>query len=164
MKFLVVLWGAALIAACGTPAGGDGADPVVSTPAPAAPAHATTPPAPPKPSLNEGARVFFVSPEDGASVTSPVTISFGIEGAEVKPAGEDVPNSGHHHLIINGTGIEQGVVVPKDETHIHYGKGQTEAQVELEPGEYTLVMQFANHVHQSYGDAGAASIKITVTE
>lgn len=114
--------------------------------------------------LNEGARVFFVSPSEGASVTSPVMISFGIEGAEVKPAGENVPNSGHHHLIINGTGIEHGTVVPKDETHIHYGKGQTEASVELTPGEYTLTMQFANFLHQSYGETGATSIQITVTE
>ena len=80
-------------------------------------------PVPQKPTLKEGAKVFFVSPQDGASVTSPVSIQFGLEGAEVKPAGENVPNSGHHHLIINGTGIEHGIVVPKDETHIHYGKG-----------------------------------------
>ena len=117
-----------------------------------------------KPTLKEGAKVYFVQPTDGASVTSPVKIEFGIEGAEVKPAGEDVPNSGHHHLIINGTSIQHGEVVPADETHIHYGKAQTSAEVELAPGEYTLTMQFANYLHQSYGEVGATSIKITVTE
>ena len=117
-----------------------------------------------KPTLNEGAKVFFKQPTDGATVTSPVKIEFGIEGAEVKPAGEDVPNSGHHHLIINGSSIQQGEVVPADETHIHYGKAQTSAEVELAPGEYTLTMQFANYLHQSYGEVGATSIKITVTE
>lgn len=117
-----------------------------------------------KPTLKEGAKVFFKQPVDGATVTSPVKIEFGIEGAEVKPAGEDVPNSGHHHLIINGSSIQHGEVVPADETHIHYGKAQTSAEVELAPGEYTLTMQFANYLHQSYGEVGATSIKITVTE
>ena len=117
-----------------------------------------------KPTLNEGAKVFFKQPADGATVTSPVKIEFGIEGAEVKPAGEDVPNSGHHHLIINGSSIQHGEVVPADETHIHYGKAQTSAEVELAPGEYTLTMQFANYLHQSSGEVGATSIKITVTE
>jgi hypothetical protein len=135
-------------------------EPVVDAPPVIEPIAATETVA--KPSLNEGARVFFVSPTEGASVTSPVSISFGIEGAEVKPAGEDVPNSGHHHLIINGTGIEQGIPVPKDATHIHYGKGQTEASVELTPGTYTLTMQFANYLHQSYGEVGSTSIQVTV--
>ena len=117
-----------------------------------------------KPTLNEGAKVYFVQPTDGATVTSPVKIEFGIDGAEVKPAGEDVPNSGHHHLIINGSSIHNGEVVPADETHIHYGKAQTSTEVELAPGEYTLTMQFANYLHQSYGEVGATSIKITVSE
>ena len=65
-----------------------------------------------KPTLKEGAKVFFKQPVDGATVTSPVKIEFGIEGAEVKPAGEDVPNSGHHHLIINGNGMPAATVMP----------------------------------------------------
>jgi hypothetical protein len=91
-------------------------------------------------------------------------ISFGIEGAEVKAAGENIPISGHHHLIINGTGIKLGTVVPKDEILIHCGKGQTEASVELTPGVYALTMQVANVLHQSYGETGATSVQITVTE
>ena len=122
------------------------------------------PDAMPKPELASAAKVFFVSPKDGDTVKSPVKIEFGIEGAEVKPAGEDVPNSGHHHLIINGSGINHGDVVPNDEKHIHYGKGQTSTEVELAPGSYTLTMQFANYLHQSYGAQGATSIQITVSE
>jgi hypothetical protein len=163
MIFRTGLFTLSFLAACGTPEPVEA--PKAATTEEAAPAAAA--PAPvdaQKPTLNEGSKVFFVSPADGASVTSPVSIQFGIEGAEVKPAGENIPNSGHHHLIINGTGIEHGMVVPKDETHIHYGKGQTEASVELTPGEYTLTMQFANFLHQSYGETGATSIQITVTE
>ena len=162
MKFRVVLFTVALVSACGAPS------PQADKPSDEQGTHPnkedTVTSASSKPSMKEGARVFFVSPADGATVPSPVKLEFGLEGAEVKPAGENVPNSGHHHLIINGSGIEQGVVVPKDETHIHYGGGQTSAEVELSPGEYTLTMQFANFLHLSYGEVGAAQIKITVTE
>jgi hypothetical protein len=168
LYFLSVL---GLFSACGTPEAQDAltAD-VADGEAPPAAEPAVEPAAEPpvdglaKPTLHDDAKVFFTSPADGASVTSPVAIEFGLQGAEVKPAGENVDNSGHHHLIINGTGIEQGRVVPKDETHIHYGGGQTSAEVTLAPGQYTLTMQFANFQHLSYGAAAAASIKITVTE
>lgn len=162
MTFRSVLLGALFCCACGSTEPQEAptpeAEPPVETKAPEAPEAQALP------SLAEGAKVFFVSPKDGESVTSPVSIEFGLEGAEIRPAGENHPNSGHHHLIINGNSIEQGAVVPADEQHIHYGKGQTKASVDLAPGEYTLTMQFANFLHQSYGDSGATSITITVTE
>ena len=108
--------------------------------------------------------MFFKAPEDGASVTSPVKLVFGIEGMEVKPAGELVEGTGHHHVIIAPTGIPEGTVIPADETHIHFGAGQTEAEVELPPGEHKLTMQFADGAHASYGEVMAATITITVVE
>jgi hypothetical protein len=114
--------------------------------------------------LSPDAKLFFVTPPADSAVRSPILVAFGIEGAEVKPAGEAHPNSGHHHLIINGTTITEGQVVPANETHIHYGKGQKQAEVELAPGDYTLTMQFADHLHRSYGEKGSATIKITVVE
>jgi len=110
------------------------------------------------------ARVFFTEPADGAKVTSPVKLVFGVDGMEVKPAGQLEENTGHHHVIIGPAGIPEGEVVPKDETHIHFGKGQTEAELELEPGEHKLTMQFADGNHTSYGDVMAATITITVEE
>lgn len=109
-------------------------------------------------------QVHFVEPADAASLTSPVKLVFGVSGAEVKPAGELVQGTGHHHVIINGEPTPQGQVVPADETHIHYGKGQTEAELELEPGEHTLTMQFADGMHRSYGPSASATIKVTVTD
>lgn len=114
--------------------------------------------------LSPDAKLFFITPPADSAVRSPVLVAFGIEGAEVKPAGEAHPNSGHHHLIINGTTITEGQVVPANETHIHYGKGQKQAEIELAPGEYTLTMQFADHLHRSYGEKGSATTKITVVE
>ncbi len=110
----------------------------------------------------EGAYVFFANLENGQTVTSPFTIEFGIEGMEVRPAGEIVKGTGHHHLLIGEGYTEPGVIVPADETHIHYGDGSTSAEMTLEPGEYMLTMQFANGAHQSYGQVMSATVNIIV--
>lgn len=110
------------------------------------------------------AKVFFTSPEDGATVESPVTVTFGVEGATVKPAGPLEEGTGHHHVILGAEGIAQGHGVPKDDKHIHYGGGQTEGSLELPPGEHTLTLQFADGAHRSYGPALTSSITITVEE
>lgn len=110
----------------------------------------------------EGASVHFVNLENGATVSSPVHVEMGVEGMTVKPAGEMEEGTGHHHIIINKGHISKGEVVPADEMNIHYGAGQTETDLELEPGTYTLTMQFANGAHQSYGEQMSATVEITV--
>jgi hypothetical protein len=112
--------------------------------------------------LKEGQSVYFVSPQDGAELSSPVVVEFGVEGMDVEPAGELSIDKGHHHVVINGSFIEKGTVVPNDETHIHYGKGQLSDSLDLEPGEYTLTMQFADGLHNSYGEQMSSTINITV--
>lgn len=107
-------------------------------------------------------RVFFKYPEDGATVPSPVYIEMGVEGMEIEPAGEVKEGYGHHHILINQEFWPAGEVIPASDTTIHYGKGQTDASIELEPGEYVLSLQFADGVHSSYGKPMAASIKVTV--
>jgi hypothetical protein len=106
--------------------------------------------------------VFFVEPADGARVKGPVKVKFGVEGMTVQPAGQLADGTGHHHLIVGPEGMGVGEMVPKDETHIHYGQGQTEAEVPLTPGEYTLTMQFADGNHMSYGPQLASTIHVTV--
>ena len=110
----------------------------------------------------EGARVFFVNLEDGQTVTSPFLVQFGIEGMEVQPAGEILKGTGHHHILVGEGFTEAGVIVPADETHIHFGGGQTETELTLEPGEYMITMQFANGIHQSYGEQMSATITVIV--
>jgi len=107
-------------------------------------------------------RDFFVEPKDGAEVTSPVKVVMGIEGMTVKPAGEVVAGTGHHHIIINSGFIPAGQVIPSDATHKHYGKGQTETVLKLAPGDYKLTMQFADGLHRSYGEAWSDTINIKV--
>lgn len=108
------------------------------------------------------AEVFFKNLKTGDTVSSPVKVEMGVRGMIVQPAGKVVAGAGHHHILINQGSMSSGAVIPNDETHRHYGKGQTEAELELEPGEYRLTLQFANGVHESYGEALSASVVITV--
>lgn len=106
--------------------------------------------------------VFFKNLKDGDTVSSPVKVEMGVKGMTVQPAGEIVEGTGHHHILINMGSFETGKVIPNDETHRHFGKGQTETELELEPGEYKLTLQFADGAHQSYGPELATSVNITV--
>lgn len=148
--------------------GGEPASPEAPPPAEAPEAEpAAEPEAAPEAAPDEAAaqlRVFFESPEDGAVVKSPVKMRFGVEGMEVRPAGELVEKTGHHHLVVGPAGIPEGTMVPSDEKHIHFGKGQTEAELELPPGEHKLTMQFADGNHTSYGEVMATTITVTVEE
>ena len=106
--------------------------------------------------------VFFKYPENGATVPSPVFVEMGVSGMQIEPAGEVKAGFGHHHILINQTGWPEGEVIPMSDSTKHYGKGQTDASLELPAGEYTLSLQFADGVHTSYGPSMAASITITV--
>lgn len=107
--------------------------------------------------------VSFQTPKDGATVTSPVKVKME-STVKIRPADED-PNdhmSGHHHLLIDSKPVEAGQVVPKDDTHLHFGKGQTETEVALKPGHHTLTLQLADGAHRSYGPALSKTIHIIV--
>jgi hypothetical protein len=93
---------------------------------------------------------------------SPFEVKFLVTGMEVSQAGDLTANTGHHHLLINSKSIEAGKVVPADERHIHFGKGQTETTVNLPSGRYTLTLQFANGLHESYGEVMSKTIEVTV--
>ena len=114
--------------------------------------------------IPEGAAVSFSEPADGASLTSPVKVVMNVTGMTVKPAGEIVEGTGHHHIVIDSEAVAKGTAVASDDKHLHFGKGQTETELTLEPGEHTLQLQFANGAHISYGEQLSSTIKITVTE
>ena len=106
--------------------------------------------------------VFFKNIQTGAILTSPFLVEMGVEGMGVESAGEKNDFMGHHHIIINSDFIVDGDVVPADEKHIHFGKGQTKYQLDLAPGMYSLTLQFANGFHQSYGEKMSKTINVTV--
>lgn len=109
------------------------------------------------------ANVFFVSPKDGAELTSPFTVEMGVEKMSVDTAnGKIKPASGHHHILIGLDSVAAGTVVPKDSTHLHFGNAQTSAELKLNPGTYKLTLQFADALHRSYGSKLTRSITVKV--
>ena len=106
--------------------------------------------------------VMIVEPTDGATVSSPFKVRFGVRGMAVAPAGEVLADSGHHHLLINLDAVPAGESVPFTDRHMHFGKGQTETEVTLPPGSYKLTAQFANGAHQSYGKPMSQTIAVIV--
>lgn len=101
----------------------------------------------PRTAAPEGVRLYFVSPADGATVTSPVTVNFGLSGMGVAPAGVDHPKTGHHHLLIDTELPSDSVPIPNDETHRHFGGGQTETTIELAPGKHSLQLLLGDMRH-----------------
>lgn len=112
--------------------------------------------------------VSFEAPKNNESVTSPFEVKFAVRGLSVRPAMENIDDttSGHHHILIDHpTGfIEKGQAIPADSRHIHYGKGEESALLELSPGIHTLSLQFADGAHRSYGKELSATITVTVAE
>lgn len=115
------------------------------------------------PANGEGG-VFFISPHDGDVITGPeVKLVMGVKGKKVVPAGEIIPGTGHHHLIIDEEDTNgRGQTIGRAKRTIHYVNGETEAVIELPTGEHTLTLQFANGRHVSYGEAWRQTIHIMV--
>jgi hypothetical protein len=108
-------------------------------------------PPPPSPSGRtaspEGARVYFIYPQDGSVIFPRSTIRFGLRGMGVAPAGVEKANTGHHHLLVDVETPPLDQPLPNDFNHIHLGKGQTEHKLTLTPGEHTLQLILADHNH-----------------
>ena len=111
----------------------------------------------------DGAKIYLIAPADGATVSSPVTVLFGLRGMGVAPAGVDQVNTGHHHLFINVDTLPPlDQPLPKDAQHRHFGGGQTETSLDLPPGKHTLQLMLGDHQHMPHSPA-LISEKITIT-
>lgn len=117
----------------------------------------------PRTAAPAGAKLYIISPKNGASVKGPVTVVFGLSGMGVAPAGVQMENTGHHHLLID-TDIPASVGLPLPATDkiVHFGKGQTETTLTLAPGRHTLQLVLGDHLHIPFLPV-IASEKITIT-
>lgn len=120
----------------------------------AAPVAAQTPPS--------KVRLYFISPQDGETVSSPFTVRFGLSGMGVAPAGVEKENTGHHHLLIDTDLPKMDEPIPSDAKHLHFGGGQTETNLTLPPGQHTLQLLLGNWTHVPFNPP-VVSEKITVT-
>ncbi len=118
----------------------------------------------------DGAELYFINVESGSTVSSPVTLNFGLRGMGVAPAEVERENTGHHHLLINRAPFGEGefgeeeyeLAVPNDENHRHFGGGQTEVTLELPAGEHTLQLVLGDAGHVPHNPP-VVSEQITIT-
>ena len=107
-------------------------------------------------------KLYFIEPKDGATVNGPIKIVFGLSGMGVAPAGIDFPNTGHHHLLVDLENLpDLSKPIPANKNHIHFGKGQTEAILELPKGKRTLQLLMGNYLHIPHKEP-VVSDKITI--
>jgi len=110
-----------------------------------------------------GAEVYIISPKDGAKVSSPVVVQFGLKGMGIAPAGMKFDNTGHHHLLIDTDApTDLTAPLPASDKVVHFGKGQTETKVTLTPGKHTLQLLLGDYSHVPHNPA-VISKKITIT-
>jgi hypothetical protein len=109
-----------------------------------------------------GAELYFISPVDGEVVSNPVVVRFGLRGMGVAPAGVEMPDTGHHHLLVDTEPPPSDQPIPNDDRHRHFGKGQTEVSLELPPGRHTLQLLFGDFAHIPH-EPPLASKRITIT-
>jgi hypothetical protein len=130
---------------------------------------AQTPSAPPQSMPGQtpspsGAKVYFINLKDGQEVSSPFLVQFGLSGMGVAPAGVEKPNTGHHHLLVDaslsGEALKQPI--PMDDTHRHFGNGQTEAMITLPPGKHSLQLVLGDWSHIAHVPPVTSDV-ITVT-
>ncbi len=110
----------------------------------------------------DGASAYIISPANGDTVASPLTVVFGLDGMGVAPAGTEKDNTGHHHLLIDTGQPALDEPIPADDNHVHFGGGQTQVQIELTPGEHTLQLLLGDLNHIPH-DPPVASELITIT-
>lgn len=104
--------------------------------------------------------VYFASPEDGATVTDPVHVEMMAVNFTIEPAGEVHDGAGHFHIMIDVPCVTPGEVIPSDANHLHFGQGQTTAELELEAGEHTLCLQAGNGEHVALDLTDTISITV----
>ena len=107
-------------------------------------------------------KVFFKNIKTGDTLSNPIKLQFGVEGMTVRKAGQLVEGSGHHHLLIDVADIDLTKPIPSNESHKHFGGGQTEVEMTLKPGPHNLKMLFANGVHIPHSKPLMAEVEIFV--
>lgn len=108
----------------------------------------------------DGAAAYIISPEDGAVVPTTFTVKFGLKGMGVAPAGTDTPNTGHHHLLVDMAELPP-IDQPMGSGIKHFGGGQTETSITLDPGEHTLQIMLGDKNHVPH-DPPVLSEKVTI--
>jgi len=119
----------------------------------------------PRTAAPDSASVYFIGLSDGDTVSSPLTIRFGLSGMGIAPAGIEHDNTGHHHLLVDVSEQDMPAMdrpLPTTDHVLHFGGGQTEATIELDAGEHSLQLLLGDYLHIPH-DPPIKSERITIT-
>lgn len=115
----------------------------------------------PRSTAPENAAAYIVTPSNGDTVPTTFNVVFGLKGMGVAPAGTQKANTGHHHLLIDFEQLPD-LDKPLGKDVKHFGGGQTETSVTLEPGKHTLQLILGDQNHIPHNPP-VVSEKITIT-
>ncbi len=107
--------------------------------------------------------VSFAEPNDGDAIAGSVEVAMTADGITIEPAGEVNGDAGHFHVIADAGCLEPGEGVPKDADHVHFGKGQAEGSISLEPGPHELCLQVGDGAHVALAATDTVSLTVGVT-
>jgi hypothetical protein len=110
------------------------------------------------------AHLYIIWPRDGQTVRGPFWIRFGLRNMGVTRAGDKAPNVGHHHLLVDtdAGSLDPNEPIPTNKNHLHFGGGQTEANLDLAPGKHTLQLALGDADHKLFSPP-VVSKKVTIT-
>jgi hypothetical protein len=110
------------------------------------------------------ASTFIITPKDGAQITSPFMVKFGIKHFAIAPAGENIHKAGHYHLLIDQTEpVSFDKPIPSDQQHIDFEQGETETLLSLPAGKHVLQLVVGDEEHEAFEELISTPITITVS-
>jgi len=111
--------------------------------------------------VGDDARVSFDVPSDDASLTSTYAQwQASADGVTIEESGEVTEGAGHYHILVDTDPVEPGETIPSDDSHVHYGTGQTDGVLELEPGDHTLHLQVGDGEHVAMGLTDTVEVSV----
>lgn len=111
--------------------------------------------------VGSDASVAFDVPSDGATLSSTsVQWEAVTDGVTIEESGEVTEGAGHYHIMVDTEAVEPGETIPADDAHIHYGTGQTDGVLDLEPGDHTLRLQVGDGEHTAMALTDAIDVTV----
>ena len=113
-------------------------------------------------SKDDDASVAFTQPSDGAEVAGGVDLLMTADGITIEEAGEVHDDAGHFHVVADDGCVAEGEAVPRDADHVHFGAGQSEGTIYLEPGEHELCLQAGDGAHVALEPTDTVTVTVGI--
>ena len=141
--------------------GGSSDEPATGTPEPTGTPESTAADSEYMNGVGSDASVSLATPADAGELTSPyVQWQATADGVSIEESGEITDGAGHYHIMVDTESVAPGETIPSDDSHIHYGTGQTDGVLELEPGDHILRLQVADGEHVAMGLTDTVEVSV----